>query len=82
MCCLRRARNVKYCERREASRIRRFRYICGGEEGRVAKGSDGGKGVPGLEGPRSAFPKAGAGEDDLEMMFGREVPGGGAPLTI
>lgn len=62
--------------------MRRFRYIWGGEDGRVAKGSEGGNGVTGLEDPRSAFPEAGAGEDDLETILGTEVPGSGAPLTI
>lgn len=61
--------------------MRRFRYIWGGEEGRVAKGSDGSNGVrvPGLEGRFSEVKDV---EDDLETMAGTVVPGGGAPLTI
>jgi len=32
----RRERRVKYCWRREDSRIKRLRYICGGDEGRLS----------------------------------------------
>ena len=82
MYCLLRARKVRYCDRREASRMSRLRYICGGEEGRVAKGSDRGKGVPDLRVIRSVSSESGAGDGDLETTVGTEVPGGGAPLTI
>ena len=40
MCCLLRARKVRYCDRKEASSISKFRYICGGEEGSVDVGSE------------------------------------------
>ena len=80
--CLRRSRSVRYCARREASRISRLRYICGGDEGSVARGSEGNKGVEDLESPGSGFSADGAGEGDLETTAGTEVPGGGAPLTI
>ena len=62
--------------------MRRLRYICGGEEGSVASGSEGGDGGKEVECCVSAFSSDGAGEDDLETMVGTEVPGGGAPLTI
>jgi hypothetical protein len=39
VCCLLLVRNCSHCARNEASRINRLRYICGGEEGRDAKGS-------------------------------------------
>lgn len=62
--------------------MRRLRYICGGEEGRVASGSEGANGGDEVESPDSAFSSDGAGEDDLETTVGTDVPGGGAPLTI
>jgi hypothetical protein len=37
--CRRRARRVRYCDRSEASRMSRFRYICGGALGRSDVGS-------------------------------------------
>ena len=79
MFCLRRARNVKYCERSEASRMRRLRYICGGEEGRFASASEV---VRGLVVESSGPSRDGAGDGDLEVADGTDVPGGGAPLTI
>ena len=65
--------------------MRRLRLICGGEEGRAARGSEasnvGGNDV--VECPGSAWSSDGAGEEEREgMMVGTEVPGGGAPLTI
>lgn len=39
MYCRRRRRSWRYWARREASRIRRLRYIWGGEEGSEARGS-------------------------------------------
>ena len=62
--------------------MRRLRYICGGEEGSVARGSEAAKIRDGVESADSAFFSDGAGEDDLEMTAGIEVPGRGAPLTI
>ena len=62
--------------------MRRLRYICGGEEGSVASGSEVTKGGDDVGSPNSAFSANGAGEDDLETTEGTEVPGGGAPLTI
>lgn len=62
--------------------MRRLRYICGGEEGRVASGSEVAEGGDDAECPDSPFSSTGAGEDDLETTIGTEVPGGGAPLTI
>ena len=62
--------------------MRRLRYICGGEEGSVASGSEGGNGGKKVESRDSAFSSDGAGEDDLETTVGTEVPGRGAPLTI
>ena len=62
--------------------MRRLRYICGGEEGRVASGLEYAKNVVVVESPDSAFSSDRAGEDDLEMAVGTKVPGGGAPLTI
>lgn len=63
--------------------MRRLRYICGGEEGSVASGSEAAKGGDdvGLS-PDLALSSDGAGEDDREMTVGTEVPGGGTPLTI
>ena len=78
MFCRRRARSVRYCERSEASRMSRFRYICGGEEGRLASASEVGKGVV-IE--SSVLSRDGAGDDDLDVTDGTDVPGGGAPLT-
>ncbi len=62
--------------------MRRLRYICGGEEGSVASGSEDANVGDELESLDSAFSPNGAGEDDLETTVGTEVPGGGAPLTI
>ena len=62
--------------------MRRLRYICGGEEGSVASGSEDARGGDEVETPGSAFSSNGAGEDDLDTTVGTEVPGGGAPLTI
>lgn len=82
MFCLLRARRFRYCERSEASTMRRLRYICGGEEGSVTSGSEAAKGILDVGSPDPAFSSDGAGEADLEVKIGIEVPGGGAPLTI
>lgn len=44
VCCLLRARKVRYCDRKEASSISKFRYIWGGEDGSVDVGSEQGRG--------------------------------------
>ena len=62
--------------------MRRLRYICGGEEGSAASGSEASKEGDDVDFPDSAFSSDGAGEDDLDVRRGTEVPGGGAPLTI
>lgn len=78
VCCLLRARSVKYCWRSDASKISRFKYICGGEDGRRVVGS-GGAGAS-----RDAFPRS---DSDvvwpaaLAASVSRLVFGGGAPLT-
>jgi hypothetical protein len=38
-CSRSRALRLRYCRRREDSRIKRLRYICGGEEGWLSRGS-------------------------------------------
>ena len=52
--------------------MRRLRYICGGEEGREVKGSDGCKGED----------TAGEVITPEEGTAGRTLSGAGAPLTI
>ena len=62
--------------------MRRLRYICGGEEGRVASGSEAPRGRVAAGSPKLDFSVDGAGEDDWEANLGIEVLGEGAPLTI
>lgn len=84
VCCLLRARSSRYCALKEASKIRRLRYICGGEDGRVARGSEGTNGVADPEDVELAVGAAAVdatAEGDLETTACTEVPGGGAPLT-
>ena len=57
----------------------RFRYICGGEEGRFASASEV---MGGLAVESSTPSRDGAGDGDLDDTDGTDVPGGGAPLTI
>jgi hypothetical protein len=81
--CLRRARSVRYWLRKLASRIRRFRYICGGEDGRRDVGSDvtrGGRGA--LRDASRSFALCGGGFAKAEAATSwTEVFGAGAPLT-
>ena len=62
--------------------MRRLRYICGGEEGSVASGSEAPRGRVEAESPKLDFSGDGGGEDDWEATLGIEVLGEGAPLTI
>ena len=70
MCWRRRVRSWSHCARREASRIRRLRYIWGGDDGREARGS----------GREDGF---GESADMMGLVDGTVnwVPGGGAPFT-
>lgn len=74
---------MRYCERSEASRIRRFRYICGGEEGSDATGSEGcDVAVASANLPLACAGNDGIGEGERDATEGIDMPGLGAPLTI
>jgi hypothetical protein len=70
LCCRLRVRSWSHCARRDASRIKRLRYICGGEEGSEANGS-------GREDIVEGSVLITGGVDDPS-----NEPGAGAPFTI
>lgn len=79
----RRPRRSRYWERREDSRISRFRYICGGDEGSVEIGSALAFDATSFsEVVAEAAERLGKGAGCWAAIAGSFAEGGGAPLTI